>query len=171
MVQNLGPVGRSQHDHAAGRVEPVHFGEDLVERLLALVVTADVRTATGAGAANRVELVDEYDRGRRRLGLLEQIAAPPDAATRRMTSTTTRISNSVGPKSASRLVSRDGPLSGDWASIVTPLPWSRLDSAELSANDGTWVEKSVLAWARGSLGGYLTACLNFPWIASAVEEI
>ncbi len=65
-VEDLRPVGRAEHDHAEPRVEPVHLGEDLVERLLALVVAAgDVRPAGGARAADRVELVDEDDRGSR----------------------------------------------------------------------------------------------------------
>ncbi len=43
-VEDLRPVGRAEHDHAQPRIEPVHLGEDLVERLLALVVAAgDVR--------------------------------------------------------------------------------------------------------------------------------
>ena len=58
--------------------EPVHLGEDLVERLLALVVAAD-RRAAAARAADRVELVDEDDRRRRLLGLLEQVAHPAGA--------------------------------------------------------------------------------------------
>ena len=52
------------------RVEAVHLGQDLVQRLLALVVAAgDVGPAGGARAPDRVELVDEDDRGRRLLGL------------------------------------------------------------------------------------------------------
>ena len=54
------------------RVEPVHLGEQLVERLLALFVAA--HRALHAHLAERVELVDEDDAGRLRLGLTEQIA-------------------------------------------------------------------------------------------------
>ena len=72
-VEDLGAVGRRQHDHALGAGEPVHLGEDLVERLLALVVAAE-RAAAAARAADRVELVDEDDRRRGLLGLLEQVA-------------------------------------------------------------------------------------------------
>ena len=39
-VEHVGPVGRADHDHLRGRVEAVHLGQDLVERLLALVVAA-----------------------------------------------------------------------------------------------------------------------------------
>ena len=55
-------------------VEAVHLGEDLVERLLALVVAADHAAAAAAGAADRVQLVDEDDRRGGLLGLLEQVA-------------------------------------------------------------------------------------------------
>jgi hypothetical protein len=40
-VQDLRPVGGGQDNDALERVEPVHFGEQLVERLLALVVGDD----------------------------------------------------------------------------------------------------------------------------------
>ena len=42
-IEDLGPVGRGEHDHALGAGEAVHLGEDLVERLLALVVAAERR--------------------------------------------------------------------------------------------------------------------------------
>ena len=74
-VEHLGPVGGAEHDHALARGEAVHLGEDLVERLLALVVAAgDVGPAGGARAADRVELVDEDDRRGGLLGLVEQVA-------------------------------------------------------------------------------------------------
>ena len=63
------------HDHARRRVEPVHLGEDLVQRLLALVVAAaEARDPGRARPADRVELVDEDDRRRRLLRLREQVA-------------------------------------------------------------------------------------------------
>ena len=53
-------------------VEAVHLDEQLVERLLALVVaTAEPGAAV---TADRVDLVDEHDRGRGGLRLLEQVA-------------------------------------------------------------------------------------------------
>ena len=79
-IEHLGPVGRGDHDHPDRGVEAVHLGEDLVERLLALVVpAAEAADRAGAGAADRVELVDEDDRRRRLLGLLEEIAHPGGA--------------------------------------------------------------------------------------------
>jgi len=59
-VEHVRAVGGGQHDHALGAGEAVHLGEDLVERLLTLVVTADGLGA-GAGAADGVDLVDEDD--------------------------------------------------------------------------------------------------------------
>ena len=54
------------------RVEAVHLGEQLIERLLALVVPGEV--ARPARLADRVELVDEHDARRLLLRLLKQIA-------------------------------------------------------------------------------------------------
>ena len=54
------------------RVEPVHLDQDLVERLLPLVVAA---AESGAAlAADRVDLVDEDDARRVALRLVEEIA-------------------------------------------------------------------------------------------------
>ena len=75
LVEHVRPVRRGDHDHAGRRVEAVHLGEDLVERLLALVVAAaEPGDAGRARAADRVELVDEDDRRRRLLRLLEEVA-------------------------------------------------------------------------------------------------
>ena len=71
-VEDVGPVGRGHHHDAFGRLEAVHLGEHLVERLLALVVTA--AEAGAALAADRVDLVDEDDRGRLLARGLEQVA-------------------------------------------------------------------------------------------------
>ena len=71
-VQYLGPVGGAHDDDALARVEPVHFGEQLVQRLLALLVAA--QRALHARFAERVELVDEDDARRFRFGLGELIA-------------------------------------------------------------------------------------------------
>ena len=73
-VEDLGAVGRREHDDALRAGEAVHLGEDLVERLLALVVAAEAAAAAAARAADGVELVDEDDRRRGLLGLLEEVA-------------------------------------------------------------------------------------------------
>ena len=71
-VEHLGAVGRAHDDDALARIEAVHFREQLIERLLALLVAAE--RALHAHLAERVELVDEDDARRLRFGLLEQIA-------------------------------------------------------------------------------------------------
>ena len=71
-VEDVGPVRRGDQDDAALDVEAVHLDEHLVERLLALVVPA--AHAGAAVAADGVDLVDEDDRRRVGLGLLEQVA-------------------------------------------------------------------------------------------------
>ena len=71
-VEDVGAVRRGHHHDALGRLEAVHLGEHLVERLLALVVAA---TESGAAlAADGVDLVDEDDRRRLLLRGLEQVA-------------------------------------------------------------------------------------------------
>ena len=71
-VEHVGPVrGRDQDDALVG-LEAVHLDEELVERLLALVVAAAESRA--AVASDRVDLVDEDDAGRVLLALLEEVA-------------------------------------------------------------------------------------------------
>ena len=72
LVEHIGPVGRGDHDHAGRGVEAVHLGQQLVERLLPLVVAAAEPGA--ALPSDRVDLVDEDDRGCGLLGLAEQVA-------------------------------------------------------------------------------------------------
>ena len=74
LVEDLGTVGRAQDDDGVVALEAVHLGEDLVERLLALVVGAGDPHRSLARAADGVELVDEDDRRGRLLGLGEQVA-------------------------------------------------------------------------------------------------
>src|SRR6266511_2924603 len=78
-VEDVRTVRRGDEDDAALGVEPVHLDEQLVEGLLALVVpTAEARAPV---AADRVDLVDEDDGRRVRLGLLEQVTDPGGADT------------------------------------------------------------------------------------------
>ena len=72
-VENLGAVGRCDEHEAGGGIEPVHLDEELIERLLLLVVPAGER-AGAARAAQGIEFVDEDDRGRLGAGLLEEVA-------------------------------------------------------------------------------------------------
>ena len=63
-VQDVGTVGRGDHDDAAIGVEAVHLDEQLVEGLFAFIVSADGEAA--ARFAKGVEFVDEDDAGRPR---------------------------------------------------------------------------------------------------------
>ena len=71
-VEDVGPVGGRHDDDALVGLEAVHLHEQLVEGLLALVVTA--AHAGAAMAADGVDLVDEDDAGLVLLGLLEEVA-------------------------------------------------------------------------------------------------
>ena len=76
-IEHVGPVGRGDQDHALIGLEPVHLDQQLVQRLLALVVAAAEPGA--AMAADRVDFVDENDAGRVFLALLEHVAHPARA--------------------------------------------------------------------------------------------
>src|SRR5205814_9801697 len=65
-VQHVRPVGGRDDDDVSVGVEAVHLDQQLVEGLLALVVTAAEAGATLA--ADRVDLVHEHDAGRVLLG-------------------------------------------------------------------------------------------------------
>src|SRR5438876_10295820 len=72
-IERVGPVGGREHDDSFARVEAVHLGQDMVQRLLALVVAPNRRPAP-AGPAEGVQLVDEDGRRRGLGGLLEEVA-------------------------------------------------------------------------------------------------
>ena len=78
-IEHVGPIRRGNENDAFIGVEPVHFDEQLVQSLLALVVAA--AKAGAAVAPDRINFVDEYDAGRVFLRLLEHVAhsARPDA--------------------------------------------------------------------------------------------
>jgi hypothetical protein len=81
LVEDLRAVRRAQDDQVRVGLEAVHLREDLVQRLLALVVAAaHPADVARAGAADRIELVDEDDRRRRLVGLLEEVAHAREAA-------------------------------------------------------------------------------------------
>ncbi len=71
-VEHFGPVRRGHDDDRLAGIESVHFRQQLVQRLFALLVRS--HRALDPGAAERVELVDEDDAGRLLLGLREQVA-------------------------------------------------------------------------------------------------
>ena len=71
-IEHVRAVGRRHQDHAFVRFEAVHLDQQLVQRLLALVVSA--AEAGAAMTADSVDFIDEDDAGRVLLALLEQIA-------------------------------------------------------------------------------------------------
>ena len=71
-VEDVGPVGGGDQDDVVLHLEAVHLDQQLVQRLLALVVTA--AHAGAAVAADGVDLVHEDDAGRVLFGLLEEVA-------------------------------------------------------------------------------------------------
>ena len=73
-VEDVRSVRRRDHDHVRRGIEAVHLGEDLVQRLLALVTAAASDLPRRTRPADGIELVDEYDRRRGVLRLLEEIA-------------------------------------------------------------------------------------------------
>ena len=74
-VEVLEAVRGAHHDHLGRLVEAVQLDEQLVQGLVVLAVEA----AAGAGGADRVELVDEDDRGRVLARLFEELADPGGA--------------------------------------------------------------------------------------------
>src|SRR5207244_13183325 len=71
-VEHVGSVGGRDHDHVGVGLETVHLDQQLVEGLLALVVTTTEACATLA--TDGVDLVDEDDAGRALLRLVEEVA-------------------------------------------------------------------------------------------------
>ena len=74
LIEHIDAVRRADHDHGRGRVEAVHLGEDLVQRLLPLVAAAEAAAGAAARSPDGVELVDEDDRRRLLLRLPEEVA-------------------------------------------------------------------------------------------------
>ena len=71
-IQNIRTVRRSNQDDVGVRIETIHLNQQLVQRLLTLVVTATDAGATLA--AHRIDLINKNDRRRRILSLLKQVA-------------------------------------------------------------------------------------------------
>src|ERR1051325_6115288 len=71
-IQHIGTIGGGDNNDAFLSIEPVHLDEKRIQGLLALVMAA-TNTMT-AMAPDRVDLVDEYDAGRRFLSLFKHVA-------------------------------------------------------------------------------------------------
>src|SRR5262245_36196138 len=71
-IENVRPIGGRDENDSVIRLEAIHLDQQLIERLLTLVVSA---AETGAAMPpDGVNFVDEDDARRMRLALLEQIA-------------------------------------------------------------------------------------------------
>ena len=70
-VEHVGLVRRGEHDDALVVVEAVHLGQELVQRLLALVVRVD---GDATLLADGVDFVDEHDARGLLVRLLEEVA-------------------------------------------------------------------------------------------------
>ncbi len=71
-IQHVRPVGGRHQDHAVIRFKAVHLHQQLVQRLLALIVSAAQSGA--AMTPHRVNFIDEDDAGSILLALLKQVA-------------------------------------------------------------------------------------------------
>ena len=71
-IQNIGAIGCGDQDDRLAFLKTVHLDQQLVERLLALVVTA---AQTGSALTSHgIDLVNKDDRRSLRLGLLKEVA-------------------------------------------------------------------------------------------------
>ena len=72
LVQNIGPVGRSQDNHPAVGVKTIHLRQQLIERILPLIVGRETGILA-PGTSHRIDFIDKHDAGSFFLGLAEQI--------------------------------------------------------------------------------------------------
>ena len=119
-IEHVGAVGRGDDDDAFVGLEAVHLDEQLVERLLALVIA--VAEAGAAMAADGVDLVDEDDARR-------DFLAWSNMSRTRLAPTPTNIST----KSEPEMVKNGTPASPAMAraSSVLPVPGEPTSSAPL----------------------------------------
>ena len=78
-IQNVGAVGGGDQDDRLAFLKAVHLDQQLVERLLALVVTA--AQASSALTSHGIDLIDEDDRRGLGLGLLKEVTHTAGADT------------------------------------------------------------------------------------------
>ena len=132
-IEHVGPVGRGDDDDAFVGLEAVHLDQQLVERLLALVIA--VAEAGAAMAADGVDFVDEDDAWRRLLGLVEHVA---DAACADADEHLDEVRTGDGEEGNARLT-RDG--AGEQASCRCPAgrpatrPWGSCRRAARTCPD------------------------------------
>ena len=78
-IQDVGTVGCGNQNDVVLDVETIHFDQQLVQRLLPLVMTP--AQAGAPATTDRVDLVDEDDRGALCFGLLKEVADSAGADT------------------------------------------------------------------------------------------
>ena len=71
LIQTVRTVGCGKNDDTLGGIEAVHFGQQLIERLFAFIVSADAGTI--ARLADSINFIDKHDARRFLCGLLKQI--------------------------------------------------------------------------------------------------
>jgi hypothetical protein len=74
-IENLGTVGCGQYDQPGARIEAIEFDQQLVQRLLLLVVASRERS-NAARTTEGIYLVDENNGRRLLVRLLKQVADP-----------------------------------------------------------------------------------------------
>ena len=72
LIQGFRSIGRCQNNHALATVKAIHLAQKLVQRLLTLVVAAELTTVTTL--TNIIDFVDENNAGSLFLSLLKQVA-------------------------------------------------------------------------------------------------
>jgi hypothetical protein len=60
-IEDRRSVGRGQHDDRLDALEPVHLSEDLIKRLLTLIVAPRDRDRSLPRSADRIQVIDEDD--------------------------------------------------------------------------------------------------------------
>src|SRR5438094_5000185 len=78
-VQHLGCVGSSHDDDAPGRIEAVHLGQQLIERLFSLLIAENPSAPAGARLSDRIQFIDKDDTGSLLLGFSPPPPHPPPA--------------------------------------------------------------------------------------------
>ena len=73
-IQYFGPVGGRQQDNTDVGIKTIHLHQELIQRLLAFIVTA--HGSDPSGLSKRIQLIDENDTGGFFGGLLEEISYP-----------------------------------------------------------------------------------------------
>ena len=73
LVQDIDTVGRSEHDHCLVPIKTIQFHQQLIERLISLVVTGYPHRTL---ATHSVNFVDKNNAGRGLARLVEKVAHP-----------------------------------------------------------------------------------------------